>query len=308
MTHNASFPGNPHPGANQPHPGAAQPHLGANQPLPAAAQPHNPGVPPQHPGATQLAASLHGVTKRYGAAGGPGVIALDQVHLDIPAGEFTAIMGPSGSGKSTLMHCMAGLDTPTEGAVLLGERDITRLGDNELTELRRREIGFIFQAFNLIPTLTARENIELPFKLDGRTPNPDEQAWIGQLVQTLGLAERIDHRPHEMSGGQQQRVAIARALGTRPRLVIADEPTGNLDSRSSAEVLRLLRDASRRVGQTIVMVTHDPVAAANADRIVFLADGRISREERGLSAQQISEIMLAGTASANDSNPMGAHA
>lgn len=241
-----------------------------------------------------FAASLREVVKRFGQPGRNEVLALAGVSLDIPHGEFTAVMGPSGSGKSTLMHCMAGLDSPTSGRVALGEREITGLGDTELTLLRRREIGFIFQAFNLIPTLTAQENIELPFALDGRRPSAEEAAWIGQLARTLGIADRLGHRPSELSGGQQQRVAIARALATRPRLVIADEPTGNLDSRSGAEVLALLRDAATHAGQTIVMVTHDPIAAAMADRVVFLADGRISRQERGLSPQQISEIMLEG--------------
>ncbi|MBN6776968.1 ABC transporter ATP-binding protein [Pseudoclavibacter alba] len=252
--------------------------------MPAAAASH---TTPNH-----TAARLRDVVKRYGQPGRNEVFALAGVSLDIPQGEFTAVMGPSGSGKSTLMHCMAGLDTPTSGLVQLGNRDITQLGDKDLTELRRREIGFIFQAFNLIPTLTAKENIELPFALDGRKPSAEEQQWIGQLAQVLGLTERLGHRPNELSGGQQQRVAIARALATRPRIVIADEPTGNLDSRSGAEVLRLLRNAASQTGQTIVMVTHDPYAASIADRVVFLADGKISRQERGLTPQQISEIML----------------
>ncbi|MDO5052162.1 MAG: ABC transporter ATP-binding protein [Pseudoclavibacter sp.] len=220
------------------------------------------------------------------------VVALDRVTLDVPAGEFTAVMGPSGSGKSTLMHCLAGLDRPDAGRVLLGERDITRLGDRELTLLRRREIGFVFQAFNLIPTLTALENILLPFDLDGRRPDAEQQAWIDHLLDRLELRQRAGHLPGELSGGQQQRVAIARALATRPRMVIADEPTGNLDSRSGAEVLRILREAAARFGQTIVMVTHDPVAAAAADSIVFLADGAVRRHERGLDAEAVSGVML----------------
>lgn len=265
----------------QPANASHQPPIGAARPAAASATSNS-----------SVAASLRDVVKRYGQPGRNEVYALAGVSLDIPQGEFTAVMGPSGSGKSTLMHCMAGLDTPSSGLVAIGNRDITRLGDKELTELRRREIGFIFQAFNLIPTLTAKENIELPFALDGRKPSADEQQWIGQLAHVLGLTQRLDHRPNELSGGQQQRVAIARALATRPRLVIADEPTGNLDSRSGAEVLRLLRDAASQTGQTIVMVTHDPYAASIADRVVFLADGQISRQERGLTPQQISEIML----------------
>lgn len=260
-------------------------------------------APPQLSSDPNVAAQLRGVTKRFGGRGGTEVVALAGVDLDIRAGEFTAVMGPSGSGKSTLMHCLAGLDSPTSGLVAIGSRNVTGLSDADLTLLRRREIGFIFQAFNLIPTLTAQENIELPFALDGRKPTAEESAWIGQLVQTLGLGERLGHRPHEMSGGQQQRVAIARALATRPRLVIADEPTGNLDSRSGSEVLRLLRTAASTAGQTIVMVTHDPQAAAIADRVLFLRDGRIDRDERGLSAQDIATIMLGALDGHQDGGP-----
>ncbi|GMA27025.1 ABC transporter ATP-binding protein [Arenivirga flava] len=201
-------------------------------------------------------------------------------------------MGASGSGKSTLMHIMAGLDSATSGRVWLGDTEITRLDDDQLTLLRRRRVGFVFQAFNLVPTLDVLGNIRLPFELDGREPNPDEAARIDRLVQTLGLEERLRHRPHELSGGQQQRVAIARALATQPDLILADEPTGNLDSRTGREVLAVLSAAARDYGQAIAMVTHDPVAASFADRIVFLADGRMVEERGRSSAEQISAIML----------------
>ncbi|MGO2110986.1 MAG: ABC transporter ATP-binding protein [Pseudoclavibacter sp.] len=243
-------------------------------------------------GAVPAAARIRGLARRYGRPGAAEVMALRGVDLDVPRGEFTAVMGPSGSGKSTLLHCLAGLDRPTAGEVYIGDREISRLGDGDLTTLRRREIGFVFQAFNLIPTLSAYENILLPFRLDGRRPTGDELAYVTSLVERLGLADRLNHRPHELSGGQQQRVAITRALGTRPRLVIADEPTGNLDRRSGTEVLRLLRDAAATAGQTIVMVTHDPLAAEIADRTVFLDDGRITRVARGLDAREISNVML----------------
>lgn len=201
-------------------------------------------------------------------------------------------MGPSGSGKSTLMHIMAGLDTPSSGRVWLGDTEITTLGDTELTVLRRRRVGFVFQAFNLVPTLDVAGNIELPFELDGRRPTTHERERIANLVEALGLTQRLTHRPHELSGGQQQRVAIARALATRPDLVFADEPTGNLDSRTGREVLALLAAASVDYGQSIAMVTHDPIAASYADRIVFLADGRVV-EERGRSTpEEISTFML----------------
>lgn len=237
-------------------------------------------------------ARVHRVRKTYGDAA-TGVSALDDVTLEISSGEFTAIMGPSGSGKSTLMHVMAGLDSVTSGQVELAGTVITDLGDDALTELRRRQIGFVFQSFNLVPTLDVRANIMLPFELDGRAPTQLESAWVDQLITTLGLGERTAHRPHQLSGGQQQRVAIARALGARPHIVFADEPTGNLDSRTGREVLSLLAAAVREYEQSIVMVTHDPVAASYADRIVFLADGKIVDEHRKSSAEQISGYMLA---------------
>ena len=200
------------------------------------------------------------------------VNALDGVTVQFATGRFTAIMGPSGSGKSTLLHCVAGLDTLTSGSVHIGDVDVAALNDNQLTELRRDRIGFVFQAFNLVPTLTAAENITLPAKLAGRKVDPD---WFDHVIDTVGLRPRLNHRPSELSGGQQQRVAVARALVARPQIVFADEPTGNLDSHSGSEVLSFMRIAASDFGQTIVMVTHDPVAASYADRAVFLADGRI---------------------------------
>ncbi|WP_395243271.1 ABC transporter ATP-binding protein [Agromyces sp. MMS24-K17] len=238
-----------------------------------------------------LIARAVGLGKRYGTGQGE-VVALDDVSIGLRRGEFTAIMGPSGSGKSTLMHLMAGLDTPTAGQVWLGDTDITGLGDSALTVLRRRRIGFVFQSFNLVPTLDVRGNVLLPFELDGRRPTRDEQAWIDELIDTLGLRARLGHRPHELSGGQQQRVAIARALATRPDLVFADEPTGNLDSRTGREVLSLLASTSARSGQAIAMVTHDPIAASHADRILFLADGRIVRDQGRATPEEISSVML----------------
>lgn len=241
------------------------------------------------------AARVQNLTKTFGM-GERGVRALDGVSVGIRRGEFTAIMGPSGSGKSTLMHIMAGLDAPTSGRVWIGETEITGLSDLELTILRRRRVGFIFQAFNLVPTLDAMGNILLPFDLDGRKPTATEQARITSLVATLGLQTRLNHRPHELSGGQQQRVAIARALATAPDLVFADEPTGNLDSRSSREVLALLSAASREHGQTIAMVTHDPIAASYADRVLFLGDGHIVADKPRQTAEAISAYMLAAEA------------
>jgi putative ABC transport system ATP-binding protein len=220
---------------------------------------------------TRAAARAVGATKVYGA-GATAVAALDEVSVDVPAHRFTAIMGPSGSGKSTLMHCLAGLDTLTEGQVFVGDVDLGTLSDRDLTLLRRDRIGFVFQAFNLVPTLSARENIVLPARLAGRRP---DQAWLDEVVDTVRLGDRLAHRPSELSGGQQQRVAVARALAGRPDIVFADEPTGNLDSRSGAEILGFLRRAVDEMGQTVVMVTHDPLAAAHADSVLFLADGRI---------------------------------
>ena len=220
---------------------------------------------------TSVAARAIAATKVYGEGDG-AVTALDRVDVDIPAGRFTAVMGPSGSGKSTLMHCLAGLDRLTSGSVVIGDRALDDLDDRELTAVRRDRIGFVFQAFNLIPTLSAIENITLPFALAGRRP---DREWIDQIVDDLALRPRLRHRPSELSGGRQQRVAVARALATRPELVFADEPTGNLDSTTGAEVLELLRAAVRTTGQTVVMVTHDPVAAGYADSVVFLSDGRI---------------------------------
>lgn len=238
-----------------------------------------------------LVARVVDATKSYGG-GGAEVKALDGASLGIEAGRFTAIMGPSGSGKSTLMHVMAGLDTVTSGEVWLGDTEISRLQDAELTLLRRRRIGFVFQSFNLVPTLDVAANIRLPFELDGRRPTRTQGEWIDHLIESLGLGDRLTHRPHELSGGQQQRVAIVRALATRPDLIFADEPTGNLDSRTGREVLSLLAEASRTYGQSIAMVTHDPIAASYADRIVFLADGRVVDERPRSTAESISSYML----------------
>ncbi|MEC5167976.1 ABC transporter ATP-binding protein [Glaciihabitans sp. GrIS 2.15] len=238
-----------------------------------------------------LVARVSHLTKSYGSASNT-VTALDDVSIGIRSGEFTAIMGPSGSGKSTLMHIMAGLDTATSGTAWLGDTEITGLADSDLTILRRRRVGFVFQSFNPVPTLDVRGNILLPFELDGRRPTRDEWAWIGRLIDSLGLGDRLKHRPHELSGGQQQRVAIARALGTRPDLVFADEPTGNLDSRTGREVLALLGAASVEYGQSIAMVTHDPIAASYADRILFLADGRVVDDRARSTADEISRFML----------------
>ncbi|HYP74260.1 MAG TPA: ABC transporter ATP-binding protein [Microbacterium sp.] len=244
-----------------------------------------------------LAARVQSLGKTYGT-GDSGVRALDEVTVGIRRGEFTAIMGPSGSGKSTLMHIMAGLDAPSTGRAWIGDTEITGLSDLDLTILRRRRVGFVFQAFNLVPTLDALGNILLPFDLDGRAPSALERARIDGLIETLGLTGRLRHRPHELSGGQQQRVAIARALATAPDLVFADEPTGNLDSRSSREVLTLLSAASRERGQSIAMVTHDPIAAAYADRVLFLGDGRVVADKPRQSAEQVSAFMLAAEVAA----------
>jgi putative ABC transport system ATP-binding protein len=240
-------------------------------------------APQAAPGSAAVAARVIDLTKVYGT-GDAEVRALDGVTLDIFAGEFTAVMGPSGSGKSTLMHCCAALDTPTSGQVLVADTEIGGLDDKRLTRLRRERIGFVFQSFNLIPTLTAEENILLPLSIAGRRPDKE---WYDTVLDTVDLRDRLTHRPNQLSGGQQQRVAVARALVSRPTIVFADEPTGNLDSRSGAEVLSLLRSSVDDHGQTTVMVTHDPVAAAYTDRVVFLADGRIVDELRHPDRDQV---------------------
>jgi putative ABC transport system ATP-binding protein len=236
---------------------------------------------------TTTAARAVEATRVYGS-GDTAVIALDEVTLDLPAGRFTAIMGPSGSGKSTLLHCLAGLDHLTEGQAFVGEVELGALSDKERTLLRRTRIGFVFQAFNLVPTLTAGENITLPLTLAGRRPDPE---WFDEVVATVGLGDRLGHRPSELSGGQQQRVAVARALVSRPAIVLADEPTGNLDSRAGAELLDFLRRAVDAVGQTVVLVTHDPGAAAHADAVVFLADGRIVDHMADPNADRVLETI-----------------
>jgi putative ABC transport system ATP-binding protein len=238
--------------------------------------------------ATGVAARTVDLWKTYGDSDATRVDALAGVTLDVPCGRFTAIMGPSGSGKSTLLHCLAGLDRVTGGQVWIGDTRIDTLGDRGLTRLRREQLGFVFQLFNLLPTLTAAENITLPLAVGGRKP---ERAWLDLIVKSLGLADRLGHRPAQLSGGEQQRVACARALITRPQVVFADEPTGNLDSRSGAEVLGFLRRLVQELGQTVVMVTHDPTAAAYADRVVFLVDGRIVGELADPTAARVLEQM-----------------
>ncbi len=235
----------------------------------------------------QIAARATDVTKVYGS-GDTTVEALKGVSLSFAAGEFTAIMGPSGSGKSTLMHCLAGLDGATGGTVRIGDTDLTTLNDKDMTRLRRDRIGFVFQSYNLVPTLTARENITLPLDIAGR--ELDTQ-WFDTVIGRLGLTERLGHRPSELSGGQQQRVACARALVGKPQIIFGDEPTGNLDSRSSGEVMSILRAAVDEFGQTVVIVTHDPRAASWADRVVFLADGRIVEELKSPSADDVYAYM-----------------
>ncbi|WP_333773849.1 ABC transporter ATP-binding protein [Streptomyces sp. IBSBF 3136] len=236
---------------------------------------------------TAVAARATELSKIYGQ-GETRVVALDRVSVDFRQAEFTAIMGPSGSGKSTLMHCVAGLDSFSSGSVRIGETELGSLKDRQLTKLRRDKIGFIFQAFNLLPTLTALENITLPMDIAGRKP---DKAWLDQVIQMVGLSGRLTHRPSQLSGGQQQRVAVARALASKPDIIFGDEPTGNLDSRSGAEVLGFLRNSVRELGQTVVMVTHDPVAAAYADRVVFLADGRIVDEIHSPTADSVLDLM-----------------
>jgi putative ABC transport system ATP-binding protein len=233
------------------------------------------------------AASATGVVKLYGS-GETAVRALDHVSVELMRGEFTAIMGPSGSGKSTLMHCLAGLDTVTEGSVRIGDVELSGLSDKQMTALRRDRIGFVFQSYNLVPTLTALENITLPIDIAGRKP---DRLWLDTVVMTLGLRDRLSHRPSELSGGQQQRVAVARALAGQPEIVFGDEPTGNLDSLSSGEVLGMLRHSVDELAQTVVIVTHDPRAAAYADRVLFLADGRIVDELRSPTADTVLDYM-----------------
>ncbi|GAA2626054.1 ABC transporter ATP-binding protein [Streptomyces axinellae] len=242
---------------------------------------------PAHSPTASAAARATGLSKVYGE-GDTRVVALDSVSVEFGRGRFTAIMGPSGSGKSTLMHCMAGLDSVSAGSARIGETELTALKDRQLTRLRRDSVGFVFQSFNLLPTLTALENITLPTAIAGRKP---DQQWLDTIVATVGLSGRLNHRPSQLSGGQQQRVAVARALASRPEIVFADEPTGNLDSRSGAEVLGFLRDSVRELGQTVVMVTHDPVAAAYADRVVFLADGRLTDELLSPTAEGVLDRM-----------------
>ena len=234
-----------------------------------------------------VAARAIDATKIYGA-GDTQVQALAGVTVDLAAGQFAAIMGPSGSGKSTLMHCLAGLDELTSGSVWIEGTNLTELKEKDLTKLRRDRIGFVFQAFNLIPTLTAEENITLPLSLAGRSPDKE---WFDQVVATVGLADRLKHRPSELSGGQQQRVAVARALASKPAIIFADEPTGNLDSRASSEILGFMRKAVSDFGQTIVMVTHDPVAASYADRVLVLADGKIVHEILSPTTEGVMDFM-----------------
>jgi putative ABC transport system ATP-binding protein len=233
------------------------------------------------------AASSIDASKFYGK-GDSEVRALDGVTVEFRSGEFTAIMGPSGSGKSTLMHCLAGLDSLTAGKAFIGDVDLSSLNERQLTHVRREQVGFVFQAFNLIPTLTARENIELP--LDLGDTDPDAQ-WVDKVIDAVGLRDRLDHKPAELSGGQQQRVAVARALASKPKIIFADEPTGNLDSKSSSDVLGFMRRAVKEFGQTIVMVTHDPNAASYADRVIFLADGKVVDEIDEPTAERVLDRM-----------------
>ncbi|MEA2256746.1 MAG: putative transport system ATP-binding protein [Solirubrobacteraceae bacterium] len=236
-----------------------------------------------------LLVSAADVTRVYGE-GEAAVRALDGVTVGFPAGRFTAIMGPSGSGKSTLMHILAGLDQPTSGSVVLDGVELAGLDDKRLTELRRDKVGFVFQSFNLLPVLDARENILLPLSIAGRRP---DGPWIDRLIETVGLGDRLGHRPSELSGGQQQRVAVARALASRPAVIFADEPTGNLDSKSSGELLDLLRRCVDEFGQTVIMVTHDAVAASYADRLLVLADGRIVHDGQASTAEDVLDLMKA---------------
>jgi putative ABC transport system ATP-binding protein len=239
------------------------------------------------PQTSTIAASTTSATKVYGS-GDDAVYALRDVSVDFYEGQFTAIMGPSGSGKSTLMHCIAGLDELSSGSAIIDGTDLSTLKDKELTELRREKIGFVFQSFNLVPTLTANENIRLPLMLGN---NKGDEAWIQKVIDTVHLQDRLTHRPSELSGGQQQRVAVARALASQPRIIFADEPTGNLDSITGAEILTFMRKAVDDLDQTIVMVTHDPVAASYADRIIFLADGHVVNEMTEPTADRVLDLM-----------------
>ena len=241
---------------------------------------------PAAPAHTVAARTIR-ATKTYGS-GPTAVTALREVDVELQESRFTAIMGPSGSGKSTLMHCVAGLDSLTSGQVFIGDTELNTLSEKQLTTLRRDQIGFVFQAFNLIPTLSAIENITLPLALAGRDP---DQAWVDEVVATVGLGDRLKHRPSELSGGQQQRVAVARALASRPAIVFADEPTGNLDSSTSAEILSFMRGAVDELGQTIVMVTHDPNTASYAQRVLFLEDGSIVDEMSEPTAERVLDRM-----------------
>ncbi|QIK06509.1 ABC transporter ATP-binding protein [Streptomyces sp. Je 1-4] len=246
-----------------------------------------PGSPAPTRATAAVAARATDLSKVYGQ-GDTRVVALDSVSVEFGKAQFTAIMGPSGSGKSTLMHCMAGLDAISSGSARIGDVELASLNDKQLTRLRRDKIGFIFQAFNLLPTLTALENITLPMDIAGRKP---DREWVSRVIETVGLSGRLAHRPAQLSGGQQQRVAVARALAAQPEIIFADEPTGNLDSRSGAEVLGFLRESVRAMNQTVVMVTHDPVAAGYADRVVFLADGRIVEELHAPTADAVLDRM-----------------
>lgn len=239
------------------------------------------------PAGTSTAAHTESINKVYGA-GDTLVTALDDVSVSFERGKFTAIMGPSGSGKSTLMHCVAGLDTINSGRIFIGDVDLSGLNDKQLTRMRRDTIGFVFQAFNLVPTLTAIENITLPMDLAGRTPDKE---WLDTVIATVGLGDRLSHRPSELSGGQQQRVAVARALASQPTIIFADEPTGNLDSRSGSEILEFMRTAVDKFAQTIVMVTHDPLAASYADRVVFLVDGKVVDDLQSPTADSVIDRM-----------------
>jgi putative ABC transport system ATP-binding protein len=246
---------------------------------------HDCGVTPS---TTSIAAARTDHARKVYGEGTTEVVALDDVTIEFRAGEFTAIMGPSGSGKSTLMHCAAGLDDLTSGRVFIGDTDLTTLNDKELTLLRRERVGFIFQAYNLVPTLTALENMTLPLSLAGKRPDDE---WLQHVIATVSLSDRLEHRPSELSGGQQQRVAVGRALASKPQIIFADEPTGNLDSHSGAEILSFMASAVRELGQTIVMVTHDPNAAAYAGRVVFLNDGRIVDEMLEPTAESVLDRM-----------------